>query len=1548
MWKKIRYVLYFTVLVFIFSVTYNFREYYYVPYIQKAISKVDSKIKFRNFSVKLPFTLILHDIEYNNRVFIDKAELGFAPDLFFQNIKSPLKSLSALKINKISYINEKTELVLPSEEQPKTTIQKLKINFITKLLSLFNVNCDIARVDVLVKNNLIKMKDVNFTLNKEIDFGGDIFYSKHKIHTKGNIKLDGDFVTSSFYTEVNGLIKSKFDLLGNYNLYDDSFEYNLDTKELFVNRLEIGSLKTNITKDTSTFTINSVGDNINAFFKSNNLKFDIWNSTGTMTLRDTNDVLNTKLNYSAKSENKILDLKIDAKDVTLFGNNFGDLNFTANNEDDKLKMYCYHNSGNSFETVIYDDGSYKADVYNNKKKVGFLSGNYKKGEIDVDIKNIPIKQLPFIEKIKNIKGIFSLYGRIDSKKGTIYLTGQQIASKKLKGFDVLGKLYKQDYKWFADISTRDKKIDLNAFYETKKNNGVVVSYNGVDSNNVLQILGFKNPQLSGKVSGNIKYSANDYKTSVNINFKKGTLLDNKFNNWDISADYSNKQINISTFTLTGPQANIQVKSFIDFSNKNSDSYFTTSIKNFKVKGININYGLTVNGKLVENNKVFGKISADKLEIGKINLAHKAFVSLSKEKIQIRRLSNDNGLSGDIEYDISENTISALIKNTQSKLSQYYSKTRGSLTSETKISGNIKNPEVLVNAVIKDGFYNDLLFNAETKITYKNKKMNLNKFTILAGDKDKAKITGSGILDKNNSNLKIQFKNVSETIINKYVGFRTPLKGVFYGDGNVTGKLNNLKYELNLFADTMFVKTLKFNSFVSKLTSHNKIISIQDAKVKLSDSEMKILSAKFDINTKKYNSELKFVNTHLGPFDVFGNVKIDGKMTKKRQQSYMYDGNIKFLNLWLNEEKIDSLLLKYIVLDKDFTFKTEDNNKLKLSGNILFSKYPKITFKDVLLDYEKQHYDLNGSILSDSIDINMSGKKLDLAILTGLFNFPINVTGGLNFNLKAEGKIADPTINLNINSSNGSAYNVPFDSCDIAIYVKNNNLNIDKFNIKKSGKYSIVADGFFPFWLDSKLKKEMMNKDVNVNYKLNDNNLYILKNLANNTVAAKKGFLKIDGKLTGIRKNISNIGKLSMEGTNIKTESYVNKIKDLNVNITWDNNLFTIQKAEAKAGSGTVEAKGTLKMQGITPVDYDLNLFTSKKGIPVIVKQLPIPTSGVLKMESSSFANYTKGVPIFDFKLKGTPKDLKLTGWAELESTRFCYPSPVKNNGAEIPDFISELFKNLYIDIDLKNGVDTNFENSMLNVALKGFVNLKGPIDEISANGVATSDRGLFSIIGNDFDVVSAKIEIINNQLFITAEGESEVYTAGDSAAEVIKVYIDRSDISDIKTRFASKNDPTMDSKKALARLTKTDPAQSSALDTSTDFLAKQQAIRLFSSSVATPLANTVLKKTGIVDNVRLGFVNQDTLQIDSNEEATMAELLYGMKYSVEKNVNRLLQIGYSVTFDKVQREIDLKQAVEMSFKLNRNLFLKGSYGLNSDNPNYEPEKKFMIEQRLRF
>ena len=35
-------------------------------------------------------------------------------------------------------------------------------------------------------------------------------------------------------------------------------------------------------------------------------------------------------------------------------------------------------------------------------------------------------------------------------------------------------------------------------------------------------------------------------------------------------------------------------------------------------------------------------------------------------------------------------------------------------------------------------------------------------------------------------------NYIEDIINKYMGFRTPFKGAFYGNGTISGKIKNLK------------------------------------------------------------------------------------------------------------------------------------------------------------------------------------------------------------------------------------------------------------------------------------------------------------------------------------------------------------------------------------------------------------------------------------------------------------------------------------------------------------------------------------------------------------------------------------------------------------------------------------------------------------------------------------------------------------------------------------------------------------------------------------
>ncbi len=1551
MWKLTRYVLYLALVIGAFSFTYDKRECYYLPFIQKGIDRLSgSTVKIGSFALEFPCSIIFYGISYNNKLLIDRATFGFKPVKFIKNIKTPLKSLFSVDIHKIIFADDN----LPDMESSDLSAARNETDIshsLNKVFNLFNFSCNIERIYALYKGKVIKADNVGISLNKGIDIDATLNLLNYNIKTGGSINLDGQYIKGVFYTELDGFVKTKFNSEGFYNPQDKTFEVCVNTEDIFVNGLIFDSTKTDIKKSSSGITVKSFGNDVDTYLETDS-DFNILSSTGTVKVRDVNDVLNTMLRYSANINNQTIDtLKITALNTTLFGYDIGNLDLDVTNNNNKTyNISCVHDSGNSFSTVVRKNGSYKTEVFNNDIKLGEITGNYKKGTLAVDVKDLLVKNLPFVKKLsKTAKGRISLYGKIGDKKGTVYLKGKQLASKNLKGFNVSGTLHKNNSKWTADVETEDKKVILNGFYETKKENGVTVRYNGMDVHNMLNMMGVENSPLYGKIDGTISFSSTDYITYIDAKLKNGSLLNNKFKNWVISGNVSKTQLNISTFTFKGGKTSVDITSSIDFTKKEDSSSFSCSIKNFKLNNINLNYNTNFTGKYAGAGEIAGTVKTDKLTLNEFNFPHEAFLTLSLNKLNIKDFVNSNGLSGEINFDYASKNMEAVLKNNNSKVSQYYPSVKGRLTSVLNVSGNIKNPEVSFDGNLKNALYNKLLFDAKTKFNYKDNKFSLKKFQLTSGKKNEMQIDAYGAVMPKKTNIKVEFVGISEDVINKFVGFRTPFKGTFYGNGTLSGKLKNLKASLNLYADTLYIKTLKFNSFAAKAKADEKkkTVSIDNAKIKISDSEIKILSADFNAKTGQYNSKFKFVNTHLGLFDVFGNMKLTGKLIPGRTGS-KYDGTITLSDLWLNEERIDTLSLKYNITNRTFSFKTPETNPLNISGSINFAGYPKINFKNIFIGHNNRKFSLNGTYFNDDINFNINGKNLDMETLSGLFNMPIDAYGGLNFSLKTSGSILNPDINLKANSVNGSVYHVPFDMFNVSVMVKDNNLNINDFSLIKKDKYEFTVDGYFPFWLDSSLNSKMMKRPVDVKYKLNDTGLYILNNISENNVTTKKGSLKIDGKLTGIRKNISNIGKLSLTGKNIKTNSYINKIKDLNVDIVWNKNIFKIQEAYAKAGSGVIEATGTVKMQGVNPSYYDISLFTAKKGVPVVVKDLPIPTSGVFKIESGNFANYSKGVPTFNFKLKGNAKNPQLTGWAVLENTTFCYPSPVEQHYAEPPFFISQLLDSIHVNIDLKTANNTRYENSYINMLLVGSVNLKGKLENLSANGVVTSNEGLFSYLGNDFTIINSKMELINNDFFITAEGESEVYTTGDSDAEIIKIYIDRSDIDNLKTRFASKNDPTMDSKKALAKLTKTDPADTSTLDTSTDFLMKQQAIRMFSSNVATPLANTVLKKTGIVDNVRLGFVNQDTLQISPDEEASMAELLYGMKYSVEKNINRLLQVGYSVTFDKVQKEIDLKQAVEMSFKVNRNLFLKGSYGLNSDNPEYEPEKRVTLEQRIRF
>ena len=226
-------------------------------------------------------------------------------------------------------------------------------------------------------------------------------------------------------------------------------------------------------------------------------------------------------------------------------------------------------------------------------------------------------------------------------------------------------------------------------------------------------------------------------------------------------------------------------------------------------------------------------------------------------------------------------------------------------------------------------------------------------------------------------------------------------------------------------------------------------------------------------------------------------------------------------------------------------------------------------------------------------------------------------------------------------------------------------------------------------------------------------------------------------------------------------------------------------------------------------------------------------------------------------------------------------------------------------------------------------------------------------MGINFDIVSAKREVTdNNQVFLSGEAETVVYSKMDSEPDTIRMVISKSELDALNVRFYSKDDPTMDSQKALAKATKTEQGtedETSNLIGFSDFALRRQALRLIDTSIATPLARTVLRKPGLVDNFKVTYVPFSEQQSQtSNENASFASLLAGTKYSVEKNLTNQLLLGYSITFDQIAQALDLRHAVEMRYKLLSNLYLSGSYEFESERSLHQPDRRLMLQHQFRF
>ena len=182
--------------------------------------------------------------------------------------------------------------------------------------------------------------------------------------------------------------------------------------------------------------------------------------------------------------------------------------------------------------------------------------------------------------------------------------------------------------------------------------------------------------------------------------------------------------------------------------------------------------------------------------------------------------------------------------------------------------------------------------------------------------------------------------------------------------------------------------------------------------------------------------------------------------------------------------------------------------------------------------------------------------------------------------------------------------------------------------------------------------------------------------------------------------------------------------------------------------------------------------------------------------------------------------------------------------------------------------------------------------------------------------------------------------------DTIQMFIDKADITKIQPRFVSKNDPTITPTRAMAIATGVDPESTSTTDMS--LMMRKSIIRLMDSSLTTPLAKNLLRRSGMVDTFKVQYVPQEAVIPADASNPTIPQLLSGTKYSLEKYITDRMLFGYSMTLDEMQNKILPRHALELSYNMLKNMLLKGTYELESENPLHQTERRITIEKQWRF
>ncbi|MDR2395902.1 MAG: translocation/assembly module TamB [Endomicrobium sp.] len=1507
-----KYTKYIIILLIIIVIVYFLRAPLFAPSIKKYLSsKVEKEIDFEKFYIS-PISLTFTNLKVKDTFLVKKISFDFRPIKLICNIKTPIKAIRKVKVSNV-------EIMLNKEN---STIKGKSINKPLHIDS-GSFNFDISVDEILLKNKYenVNFKNISLKFDKgdinfiaALDINGFIF----DINSKLERKNEKEFNTLTTIISKNKIVADiifdgTFD--SDLNLYQ-----NIKVTKLKYKGLNFRSFEGVISKNSDIVSLNISG-------ASGNFNIESYLSLSKINKNVIGDV-NSKIILKDNVEK----INLSIKNLSIFnlGNGNFDFNITKNEKDNYIGC-CIYGENKKVDLVVSKDGSYEKRIIVNGKELGSVIGNIKKGTIKTNIKNVRLLDLPLKDFLgKKVYGIINFYGQIDEVAGQIDFSLYDLSNNK----KVIGTITRNNDIYVFNFSNVNETLLFNTVVEKGDILSSDFKFIKIDTFKLFDILGYDLDKFSGIATGRIKYQKNAF-LEFNLKIFDGYLYGNNFKKFDVKGNINSNEFNVEHCKMVdySDKELFDIRAILGFS-KQIESFLVASIKNFKISFVNLTSYAEFKGFLDEKKVMNGLLKISSINFSGANLDDiSAEIKMSNKEIKIYNLksSQDIGATGLINF--KENKVRVNLECKNLDIKGLYKRFSGFLTFLVDISGNLSNPEISFCASVTNGRYFTLPFSLFSEIKLKDKVLILDKVKLLS---NKTNISLSGSYT-NNGSIDVGVNNLDEKIINAFVGFRTPLNINFTGTGNIFIKDNKLDSKLFLHSKTAYIKNFKLNDVKCNFEIKNSNIYLSSASCNISDSQVKADKGFFNLKDKTYGLDLFLVNVRTGIFDFLGSINLLGRMVKD-ENSYKYTGSANLNNFWISKYKLDSLKLNYHIKNKTLELYQQHDDKkdaLKISALAIFGDVLSIRKLNILRN--DASFNLSTDISKDFINLSLASTNLESKILTDIFNLRDLVFGKSNINLNLLGDIKKPKGSLQIDSKNGFFIGAPYDNLNVMLNLENNRVYINKANIFKRNELQVSINGDFPFYL----KRDLTDKQssVNIFYEINDYKLNILKYMSLDFIRPFSGKMFLKGSFTGSLDKINSNAKLSISGASFELKEYLNKVKNMYVDITLVDNLLSIDNFNLKSGSGKLNVYGNIKLKNFNVDYFDIRFITTQKGIPIKIPQLPLTSF----IGSKYFLkDYSFGEPSFDIKIEGNPTSLRISGKIILESTRFTYPGISENNKESIfPD-------STYINLDFITTKNTRFENSYVSALINGALHLEGYPKNLKAEGIIDSSRGTIDYLGMSFNISNAKLEILNDKsIYLTLTCETSLPSKTGEPSDTIRLVVDRRELSGLSqpgsVKLVSKDNTNIDFQKILGL----DTNQDASLEVS--YILGQQIVHLLNQTAAIPFAKGMLRKTGLIDNFKVSYTDTKSLDInDTKSKATLTNLMLGTKYSLEKNITNQALLGYSITFDEFNQKINLKHSLEILYKLTDNLYISGDYGLENKDDYYQADKSVMVQHQIKF